>query len=156
MGNLKNSKFCSAKPMQIPFCSIFAPHGLREYITSTLTSHEAESLLTTCISAVTNKLLDVPQSPFLGLIHHSVNIQVFAFVSCTGWVIFLGLEQGPYDSNEVSRSFIERAYEAVVDASLSPFNRSLNSSRFFGEQIASTIQSHSVMMTFMASSHITG
>ena len=156
---LPSGNFCFHNPlaeMQIPFYCVFAPDGTQHFKSSTLTPHETESLLTTGISAVTNKMLDQPTSPYLGLVHRSASIQLYAYLSSTGWLLMLGLEQGPYDSEEVARSFFDRAYGGVVDASLNPFFTKLEDSKGFREQSSSCIQSHSVMMTFMASSQVLG
>jgi hypothetical protein len=142
--------------MQIPFYCVFSPNGAQEYMVSSLIAPESESLLVTGISAVTNKILDQPTSPYLGLVHRSASIQLYAYMSSTGWVLMLGLEQGPYDSDEVARSFLDRAYGGVVDAFLNPFFTKLDDSKWFREQTSSCIQSHSVMMTFMASSQVLG
>ena len=140
--------------MQISFTAFFGPDGSTQFLRSTLSPDEAESSLTTGISAVTNKLLDVPSTSFLGLIHRSVGIQLYAFISCTGWLLLIGLEPGPYDSDEIARSFFDRAYSVIVESSLNPFFSRLDASSVFLDQIQNAIQSHSVMMRFMASSQI--
>ncbi len=141
-------------PMQISLIAFFGPDGSREYVTSTLSNDEWESLITTGVSSIANKLLDQPGSPLLGLIHRSVNVQLYAFVSCTGWVLMIGLEPGPYDSDQVARSLLERAYSVIVEVSLNPFYTCLRDSAMFEQMISSTVQSHTVMMKFMASSQI--
>lgn len=142
--------------MQIPFCSIFEPNGSKPYTRSLLSTQETDSLIATSIGAIANKILDKPQSPYLGLIHRSVNLQVFGFASCTGWVVIVGLEHGPYDSDDVARSLLDRIYAAVTYVSCNPFFISLNDSKAFDDQLSNAIQSHSVMMTFMISSQILG
>ena len=138
--------------MQISFITIFGPDGSKQFQRSSLNNEEIESSLATAISSVTNKLLDVPSSSFLGLIHRSAGIQIYAFISCTGWLLLVGLEPGPYDSDEIARSFFERTFSLIVEAWLNPFFTTLDSSSSFMAQIQNAIQSHSVMMRFMASS----
>jgi hypothetical protein len=138
--------------MQISFITVYGPEGSKEFCRSSLSIEQAESLVTTAISAVTNKLLDVPSSSFLGLLHRSAGIQLYAYVSSTGWLLLIGLESGPYDSDEIARSFFERAMSAISKTCLNPFFTTLDSSTLFLEQIQNDIQSHSVMMRFMASS----
>lgn len=139
--------------MRIPLTAFFGPDGSRQSIASILGTDETESILTTGISAITNKLLDSPSSSFLGNIHQSMGIQMYAYISCTGWLILIGLEPGPYDTTEIARSFLERAYEAVVEASMNPFMDRLDGSSSFARLLDNSMQSHSVMMRFMASSH---
>lgn len=147
---------CHSLAMQISLIAFFAPDGTRQFISTHLSESESESLVITGVSAIANKMLDLPKSPFLGLIHRSAHIQLYAFCSCTGWVLMLGLEPGPYDSDEIARSFFERSISAIMEASMNPFFKSLSDSRRFNELISSTIQSHSVMMKFMASQQTLG
>jgi hypothetical protein len=140
--------------MHISFTTFIAPDGSKQYWKSELSSSETESLFTTGISAVTNVLLDIPKSSFLGVIHRSMGVHLYAFISTTGWLYMLGLQPGPYDSDEIARSFFERIQSIVSLVCLNPFYISLGDSRFFAEQITNAVQSHSVMMRFMASSQI--
>ena len=142
----------SRPEMQLSFIAFFGPTGSEQYRRSSLSAEEEDSALTAALSAVTNKLLDGPTSAFLGLIHRSAGIQLYAFISCTGWLLLIGLEPGPYDSDEIARSFFDRAYAIIVDTSLNPFFSALDKSPSFLDQIQNAIQSHSVMMRFMASS----
>ncbi len=137
--------------MQIPLLAFFGPDGSRQSIKSSLHEEETESILTTGISAITNKLLDSPTAAFLGIVHRSMGIQLYAYISCTGWTILLGLEPGPYDSDEVARSLLERSYSAVIESSINPFFSTLERSESFSRQIESALQSHSVMIRFMTS-----
>jgi hypothetical protein len=142
--------------MQIPLLAFFGPDGSRQSIRSSLNNDETESILTTGISAVTNKLLDSPTSAFLGIVHRSMGIQLYAYISCTGWMLLLGLEPGPYDSDEVARSLMERAYSAVINTCVNPFFTILSKSPSFVQHIESITQSHSVMIRFMTSSQSLG
>jgi hypothetical protein len=142
--------------MQISLVAFFAPDGARQFTSTQLSESESESLVITGVSAIANKMLDIPKSPFLGLVHRSVHIQLYAFCSCTGWVLILGLEPGPYDSDEIARSFFERSSSAITEASMNPFFNNLADSRRFNELISTTIQSHSVMVKFMASQNTLG
>jgi len=142
------------KKMRIPLCVVFGPDGARQFTFTELGEVETESLLKTGVSSISNKLLDIPSSAYLGLMHRSVSLQLFGHVSCTGWAILIGLEHGPFDGSEVAESFIKKVYSSIVDAISNPFFVSLRDSAAFNHQFMGFVESHSVMMKFMTSASI--
>jgi len=140
--------------MRIPLCFIFGPDGRREFSFCAISESESESILTTAVSSVSNRLLDVPKSVYLGLIHRTVNIQLFGYISCTGWVMIIGLEHGLFDGNEVAQSLFDKLNRAIVDAFSNPFYTSLRDSSAFNQKFNSAKESHSVMMKFMTSASL--
>lgn len=142
--------------MRIYLCAIFAPSGSRDFTFSEIPETEADSILETAVSSISNLLLDTPSSAHLGLIHRSVSIQLYGYVSCTGWIVILGLEHGPFDSADISRAFIDKVYSSVVDSASNPFFSSLRDSSAFNSQFKNYLESHCAMMKFMATAGVVG
>jgi hypothetical protein len=142
--------------MQIPFCSVQGLDDPKPYVLSNLSEEEQVYISTVASRFIRRRAESNLLTILIGLIHSTQSLQVFGFISCTGWVIIVAIEPGPYDSEEVSRSLFDRVYGIIVDICCNPFFVSLSSTKRFGEQLSNAIQSHSVMMTFMASSQVLG
>ena len=87
--------------MQIPLCAFYAPDGSQQYLLSHLDVSERDTVLNHSFNAILDKLYGKPTSAYLGVVYRSSAIQIFAFFSCTGWTMVVGLENGPFDGDEV-------------------------------------------------------
>ena len=87
--------------MAIPMFYVTNPKGVSEYFLTSLEDGQCESLAAIGLSTVSSRMTDRPQFPYLGLIHRSKSVQLYAFVSCTGWILLVGLEYGSFDADEV-------------------------------------------------------
>ena len=87
--------------MAIPMFHVTNPSGHSEFSVSCMDTTEFETLVAIGSSTVCSRMIDRPQFPYLGLIHRGKSLQLFAFVSCTGWVLLVGLEHGSFDADEV-------------------------------------------------------
>jgi hypothetical protein len=136
--------------MQIPLCVVFAPDGSREYLQSSLSDGETDSLISSTMDTLRARTNSYPNSPFMGILHRHSSVQVFGFVSSSRWTIILGVENGPFEGNDVARACSERIMSAISDSVCNPFFSRLSSSSSFITEVKSAIQSHSVMMNFVA------
>ena len=91
--------------MQIPVFSVYSPSGENEYLFTTLSDSQCNLILKDAKSGLKQKVTDNLVSPFLGLTFRSQDIQIFSFVSCTGWLLIVGFENGPFNGSEVCYYF---------------------------------------------------
>ena len=87
--------------MQIPLFSIQNPEGKTEYQMSLLDESSKRQAMEVSSAAAQEKVMNNPTSPFLGVVYRNQYIQVFGLFSCTGWTLLVGLENGPYNGDEV-------------------------------------------------------
>jgi hypothetical protein len=89
--------------MQIPVFSVYSPSGENEYLFTTLSDSHCNLILNDAKAGLKQKVTDNLVSPFLGLTFRSQDVQIFSFVSCTGWLLIVGFENGPFNGTEVRR-----------------------------------------------------
>lgn len=96
--------------MQIPLFSVYNPTGENEYLLTTLDHVTCEKIQAEARLGTAQVIANPIVSPFLGLTFRSHDIQVFSYISCTGWLILVGFENGPFNGLEVSRTIITRVH----------------------------------------------
>ena len=87
--------------MQIPLFSVYSPSGKNEYLLSLLSDDQTSKILSEAKDSAHQKISTGLVSPFVGLTFRSHDIQVFTFLSCTGWMLLVGFENGPFNGVEV-------------------------------------------------------
>lgn len=87
--------------MPIPLFHVLCPKGETAYSVAGLSSQQMAALIPVCLSGIAARFSEKPSFPYLGLIYRSDSIQVYAFISCTGWTLLIGLDCGSFDADEV-------------------------------------------------------
>ena len=87
--------------MQIPLFSVYSSSGENQYLLTTLSDSVCASVLSDARQGTSQRIGETIVSPFLGLTFRSQDIQVFSYISCTGWVLLAGFENGQFNGGEV-------------------------------------------------------
>ena len=90
--------------MQIPLFSVYSPSGENEYLLTTLNDTVCNALLGEAKRGAAELIGANLVSPFQGLTFRSQEVQVFSYISCTGWLLLVGFENGPFNGTEVECS----------------------------------------------------
>ena len=69
------------------------------------------------LSTIASRMNEKHLYPYYGLIHRSQGIQLYAFLSCTGWILLVGLEYGAFDADEV-RVSVRMCFVNYIDCAI--------------------------------------